>query len=88
MGLGDLRRELGHGFTDDLKVPLDGVLCHIHKVAIRTVQRDRIAATAIDRLENVFGPLLDAAGHKATALTSADSETGRLRSWTGKMSMS
>ena len=88
MSVGDLLRETGHGFTDDLKIPLDGILSHIDKIMIRTVQRDHVAAAAIDRLENVLDSLLGAAGHKATASERADSETGRLRSCTGKTSMS
>ena len=38
MSVSDLHREMGHGFADDLKVPFDGILRHVDKIPIRTVQ--------------------------------------------------
>lgn len=88
MRVGELVREVVRCLADDLEIPFDGILCHVDEVRIVAVESVDVLLAAFDRLQDVSDALFDAAAHRATASVSADSEIGRLRSWTGKMSMS
>jgi len=84
---GDLFGKMVHGLTDDLAVALDRILCHLHDLTLG-IKSDDVPLATFDRLENIIDSLSGAAGHSATASTSAEVEIGRLSNWNGNTSMS
>src|SRR5699024_8358547 len=87
MRIGDLRGEMVHGFADDLQIALDRVPRHLHHALIGFKGGD-ISLASFDGLETIGDALSRASAHSATASMSAESEIGRLSSWTGNTSTS
>lgn len=75
------------------RTPSSGTYSHLECRTLRRPSRSPaessdIPLAALDRCQNVSDPLSRVAPHRATASARAESETGRLRSWTGNTSIS
>lgn len=67
-------------FSDDLKVPLDGVFRHVDEDRVVVVECLNVPLASFDRLLDVSDALFEASAHNATASAIAESEIGRLSS--------
>nr|WP_258070591.1 hypothetical protein [Pseudoclavibacter sp. AY1F1] len=85
-----LSRQVLRCLTEDLQIPLEGFGRHVEidLLAVAILEHTDVPRAPIDGLEDVGDSLASASTHRGTASASVASETGRLRSWRGMMSMS